>query len=167
MAYTQEDKDNVRRSYVFDKLPLDKIASLYNISYPTVQRWKRDAKVAGDDWDKVKSAQTLAGGEIEDVARQILTDFILLFQNLSNEIKSDVETPPIEKAKILSSLSDSYNKTIGASRKLMPVTDRLAVAMTVMEMLGDYIKNNKPDAMPVFVEILVPFGEMLDREFQS
>lgn len=167
MAYTQEDKDNVRRAYVFDKLPLDKIASLYNISYPTVQRWKRDAKVAGDDWDKVKSAQTLAGGEMEDIARQLLTDFVLLFQNLSVQIKDDINVPAIEKAKILASLADSFNKTVGANRKLMPTTDRLAVAMTVMEMLGEYIKNNKPDAMPVFVEILVPFGEMLDREFQS
>ncbi|STZ63916.1 Protein of uncharacterised function (DUF1804) [Moraxella lacunata] len=166
MAYSQDDKDKVRKAYIFDKLPLDKCASLHGISYATVQRWKTQARARGDDWDKVKSAQTLAGGEIEDVARQILTDFILLFQNLSGEIKSDTDTPPIEKAKILASLSDSYNKTIGANRKLMPVTDRLAVAMTVMELLGEYIKEHKPEAMAVFVEILVPFGELLDRELK-
>lgn len=166
MAYTQEDKDKVRKSYIFDRLPLDKCASLHGISYPTVQRWKKQALERGDDWDKVKAAQTLAGGEIEDVARQLLTDFILLFQNLSSQIKSDTDTPPIEKAKILSSLSDSYNKTIGANRKLMPVADKLAIAMTVMEMLGEYIKEHKPEAMAVFVEILVPFGELLDRELK-
>lgn len=166
MAYTQEDKDKVRKAYIFDKLPLDKVVSLHGISYATVQRWKKQAFDNGDDWDKVKSAQTLAGGEIEDVARQILTDFILLFQNLSGEIKSDTNTSPIEKAKILASLSDSYNKTIGANRKLMPVTDKLAIAMTVMEMLGAYIQKTKPEAMPIFVEILVPFGEVLSREFE-
>lgn len=165
MAYTTVDKDKVRRAYIFDKLPLDKCAVLHGISYPTVQRWKKEARANGDDWDKVKSAQALAGGEIEDVARTLLTDLIIIFKNTTDGVKSD-EIDSVTKVKLLASLADSYNKSVSANKKLMPVTDKLAVAMTVMEMLGRYIQDTKPEAMAVFVEILVPFGELLSKEFE-
>lgn len=165
MAYSQDDKDKVRKAYIFDKLPLDKCASLHGISYATVQRWKNQARARGDDWDKVKSAQTLAGGEIEDVARELLTELIIIFKNTTDSVKSD-EIDSVTKVKLLASLADSYNKAVSANRKLMPVTDKLAIAMTVMEMLGRYIQETKPEAMPIFVEILVPFGEVLSKEFE-
>lgn len=165
MAYTTADKDKVRRAYIFDKLPLDKCAILHGISYPTVQRWKKEAKQAGDDWDKVKSAQTLAGGEIEDVARTLLTDLVIIFKTTMDGVKND-DLDAKTKVQLLASLADSYNKSISANKKLMPTTDKLAVAMTVMEMLGKYIQEYKPEAMAVFVEILVPFGELLSKEFE-
>jgi len=84
VAYSQDDKDKVRKAYIFDKLPLDKCASLHGISYATVQRWKNQARARGDDWDKVKSAQTLVGGEIEDVARELLTELIIIFKKWYN-----------------------------------------------------------------------------------
>jgi len=165
VAYSQDDKDKVRKAYIFDKLPLDKCASLHGISYATVQRWKNQARARGDDWDKVKSAQTLVGGEIEDVARELLTELIIIFKTTMDNVKND-DLDAKTKVQLLASLADSYNKSISANRKLMPVTDRLAVAMTVMELLGEYIKEHKPEAMAVFVEILVPFGELLDRELK-
>lgn len=154
----------MRKSYIFDKLPLDKCAALHGISYPTVQRWKNGAAAKGDDWDKLRAAQTLAGGDIEDVSRQLLTDLIIIFKATMDSVKSG-EIDPTVKVQLLASLSDSFNKAISANKKLMPVTDKLAVAMTVMQLLGDYIKEHKPDALPLFVEILVPFGELLDKEF--
>lgn len=165
MAYSQDDKDKVRKAYIFDKLPLDKCASLHGISYATVQRWKNQARARGDDWDKVRTAQTLSGGEVEDTARELLTDLIIIFKNTTDSVKSD-EIDSVTKVKLLASLADSYNKAVSANRKLMPVTDKLAIAMTVMEMLGRYIQETKPEAMPIFVEILVPFGEVLSREFE-
>lgn len=165
MAYSQDDKDKVRRAYIFDKLSLDKCAEVYGISYPTVQRWKKQALEQGDDWDKVRTAQTLSGGEVEDTARELLTDLIIIFKNTTDSVKSD-EIDSVTKVKLLASLADSYNKAVSANRKLMPVTDKLAIAMTVMEMLGRYIQETKPEAMPIFVEILVPFGEVLSREFE-
>lgn len=165
MAYSQADKDKVRRAYIFDKLPLDKCATLHGISYATLQRWKKDAYAKGDDWDKVKSAQTLAGGEVEDIARALLTDLIVIFKTTMDSVKES-ELDTVVKVQLLTSLSDSYNKAINANKKLMPVTDKLAIAMTVMEMLGNHIQNTKPDAMPAFLEILVPFGEVLSKEFE-
>lgn len=165
MAYAQEDKDKVRKSYISDRLSLDSVASIHGIPYQTVQRWKKQAKEHGDDWDKIRAAQTLSGGEVEDTARELLTDLIIIFKNTTNSVKSD-EIDSVTKVKLLASLADSYNKAVSANRKLMPVTDKLAIAMTVMEMLGKYIQDTKPEAMPVFVEILVPFGEVLSKEFE-
>lgn len=165
MAYTQEDKDKVRKSYICDRLSLDSVASVHSIPYQTVQRWKKQAKERGDDWDKIRTAQTLAGGEVENVARELLTDLIIIFKTTMDNVKND-EIDAKTKVGLLASLSDSYHKAISANKKLMPVTDKLAVAMTVMEMLGKYIKDTKPEAMPVFAEILVPFGEVLSKEFE-
>lgn len=165
MAYSKDDKDKVRRAYIFDRIPLDKCVALFGISYGTLQRWKKEALASGDDWDKIRTAQTLAGGEVEDIARQLLTDLIIIFKTTMDSVKES-ELDAVVKVQLLTSLSDSYHKAISANKKLMPVTDKLAVAMTVMEMLGNYIQDTKPDAMPVFVEILVPFGEVLSKEFE-
>lgn len=165
MAYTQEDKDKVRKSYICDRLSLDSVASIHGIPYQTIQRWKKQAKERGDDWDKIRAAQTLAGGEMEDTARELLTDLIIIFKNTADSVKSD-DIGSVTKVKLLASLADSYNKAMSANRKLMPVADKLAIAMTVMEMLGKYIQDTKPEAMPIFVEILVPFGEVLSKEFE-
>lgn len=165
MAYAQEDKDKVRKSYISDRLSLDSVASIHGIPYQTIQRWKKQAKERGDDWDKIRAAQTLAGGEMEDTARELLTDLIIIFKNTADSVKSD-DIGSVTKVKLLASLADSYNKAMSANKKLMPVTDKLAVAMTVMEMLGKYIQDTKPDAMPIFIEILVPFGEVLSQEFE-
>lgn len=165
MAYAQEDKDKVRKSYISDRLSLDSVASIHDIPYQTVQRWKKQAKKHGDDWDKIRAAQTLAGGEMEDTARELLTDLIIIFKNTADSVKSD-DIGSVTKVKLLASLADSYNKAMSANRKLMPVADKLAIAMTVMEMLGKYIQDTKPEAMPIFVEILVPFGEVLSKEFE-
>lgn len=165
MAYSQAIKGAVRRSYVFDQLPLEKCALIHGISYPTLQRWKKEACAKGDDWDKVKSAQTLAEGEIEDVARQLLTDLIIIFKTTMDTVKIDSELNSVAKVQLLTSLADSYNKAINANKKLMPTTDRLAIAMTVMELLSKYIQDTKPDMMGAFIDILVPFGELLSKEF--
>lgn len=164
MAYSKDDRDKVRHAYIFDKLPLDKCASLNGISYPTVRRWKKEAKAVGDDWDKVRTAHTLSH-EMEAKSVQILTKFILLFEKASEHIEGD-SLPATEQVKLLASLADSYTKITSSNKKMMPTIDRLAIAMTVMEMLGAYIQKTKPEAMPIFVEILVPFGEVLSREFE-
>lgn len=166
MAYAQEDKDKVRKSYISDRLSLDSVASVHGIPYQTVQRWKKQAKEHGDDWDKIRAAQTLAGGEMEDTARELLTDLIIIFKTTTDSVKSD-EIDSVTKVKMLASLADSYHKAVSANKKAMPETDKLAIAMTVIEMLGKYIQEHKPELLGVFLEILEPFGELLAREFQQ
>lgn len=165
VAYTKEDRDNLRRSYIFDGLPLDKCASLHQVSYPTAQRWRRDAKMAGDDWDKVKSAHSLAGGELEEMARQILTDLVIQFKTTMELVKED-GLDAKTRVELLTSLSDSYNKAISANRKIMPETSKLAIALSIIERLAEFIKDNKPELLESYLSILEPFGQMIEREFK-
>lgn len=165
MAYSKNDKDRLRRAYVFDNLSLDKASLLINVSYATAQRWKTKAKEDGDDWDKVKSAHTLAGGSIEALARQLLTDFVVQFKATMDLVKDDDNLDAKTRVELLTSLSDSYNKAIGANKKLMPEVSKLAIAMQVVNELGDYIKEHKPEVLPLFIEVLEPFGERLVRSF--
>ena len=166
VVYAQADKDNLRRSYVFDGMPLDKCANLHGVSYPTAQRWRREAKELGDDWDKVKSAHSLAGGELEEVARQILTDFVIQFKTTMELVKNSADLDAKTRVELLTSLSDSYNKAISANRKLMPETSKLAVALSVIERLAEFIKDNKPELLESYLGVLEPFGQLIEKEFK-
>ncbi len=165
MAHDNHAKNEVRRLYVFENLSLVSCAVATKVSYQTAMRWKKQAKDVGDDWDKVRTAHTLAGGSIEEISRQILTDLITQFKATMDKLKHDENLSAKERVALLASLSDSYNKSVGASRKLMPETSELATAMKVLERLSKYIQEHKPEVLEVFVSVLEPFGEVLEKEF--
>lgn len=166
MAHDKATRDALRRAYVFDRLSLDKAASVTGVSYPTARNWKNKAKANGDDWDKIRTAHTMAGGEIEDIARQLLTDLIVQYQTTIDLIKGDSDINAIQRVELLTSLSDSYNKALSASKKLVPETSKLATALEVLDKLSDYIKANNPQQLIVFVEILQGFAEKLEKELK-
>lgn len=166
MAHPQEKRDDLRKRYVTDGLSLAMAAVMSEISYPTAQRWKNAARDAGDDWDKVKIAHTMAGGDIEDVSRQILTDFIIQVKSTMEAIRQTEDMPPTTQVELLTSLADAYNKTILASRKLMPETSRLAVAFEVIERLTAYLREHKPALLAQFSDVLEPFGQLIEKELK-
>lgn len=73
--------------------------------------------------------------------------------------------PPGEKVQMLASLADAYNKLMAASRKMMPETDKLAVATDVAKRLADFVRANYPQHAPAFAEILGPFGDELAKAY--
>lgn len=166
MAHDNHAKNEVRRLYIFQNLSLASCAVVCKVSYATAMRWKKQAKEVGDDWDKVKSAHTLAGGSIEDVSRQILTELIMQFKTTMDKLKNDENLSAKERVALLASLSDGYNKSVGASRKLMPETSELATAMKVLDKFANFIQENKPELLEAFVDVLEHFGEMLEKELK-
>ena len=162
MAHSQATKDDLRKKYIFDGLSLAMAAVMTEVSYPTAQRWKNVAKDGGDDWDKVKVARSMAGGDLEDISRQILTDFIIQFKATMDTIKQANDLPPQTRVELLTSLADAYNKTVSSSRKMLPETSKLAIALQVMELLAAYLKEHKPELLADFMDILEPFGATLD-----
>lgn len=166
MAHPQSHRIELRRLYVFDRLSLKKAADIVGVTYATASRWRSDALAAGDDWEKVRLAHTMAGGEIEDIARTLLTDLIVQYQATIDLIKDDKEITAIQRVELLTSLSDSYNKALSASKKLVPETSKLATALEVLDKLSDYIKANNPQQLIVFVEILQGFAEKLEKELK-
>lgn len=166
MAHSQATKDELRKRYVFEGLSLAMSAVMTEVSYPTAQRWKNIAKDAGDDWDKVKVARSMAGGDLEDISRQILTDFIIQFKATMEAIKTSEDIGAGQRVEMLTSLADAYNKTVASSRKLLPETSKLAIALQVLEMLAKYIQEHKPELLIEFMSVLEPFGRLIERELK-
>lgn len=166
MAHSQATKDDLRKKYIFDGLSLAMAAVMTEVSYPTAQRWKNQAADAGDDWDKVKVAHSMAGGDLEDISRQILTDFIIQFKATMESIKAAEDIGAGQRVEMLTSLADAYNKTVASSRKLLPETSKLAVALQVLELLAKHIQDHKPELLIEFMSVLEPFGRLIEKELK-
>lgn len=165
MAHGEDVRRKVRAAFVFDQLGLEISAVKHGVPEATAKRWKRDAKEAGDDWDKARSAQMIAGGGIEDVVRQTLAVVVQQVQATVELLQNSPDMPPGEKVKALSSLADAYNKLMAVSKRLMPETDKLAVAMDVIKRLDAFIRENAPQQAGPFSELLPSFGQELARAY--
>lgn len=165
MAHTDETRRAVRGDYVFKQLSLEVAAMKHGVPEATARRWKREALAAGDHWDKARSAQLIAGGGIEDVVRQTLAVVVQQVQATVESIQQAPDMPPAEKVKALASLADAYNKLMAASRRLMPETDRLAVAMETLRLFTKFIQQRYPQHLGAFAEVLEPFGQEISRAY--
>ncbi|MCL2830717.1 MAG: DUF1804 family protein [Betaproteobacteria bacterium] len=164
MAHGEEKTRALRAAYVFDQLSLEAAAKAQGVPEATARRWKRAAKSEGDDWDKARGAQLLAGGGIEQVVRQTLAVVVRQVQAVTESIDADPEMPPQTKVQLLASLSDAYHKIMLVSRRLMPETDRLGVATDVLRRFGEHLAQNKPGLLPEFSSQLEAFGAALARD---
>ena len=165
MAHGQETRDKLRRLYVFERLSLEVAAGQCGVSFATARRWKDKAEEAGDNWEKLRAAHTMAGKDLEDIARQLLTDLVLQFKATMDALARE-DVPASERVTLLTSLSDSYNKAISANKKLLPETSRLAVALEVLEKLADWLKTKRPELLGAFLDELEPFGAQLEKELK-
>jgi hypothetical protein len=165
MAHGEDIRRAVRAAFIFQQLTLEVSAQRSGVPLATARRWKRDALDAGDDWDKARAAQMIAGGGIEDVVRQTLAVVVQQVQSTVDAIQASPDMPPAEKVKALASLADAYNKLMAASRRLMPETDRLAVATDVVRRLGEFVRSRHPRHVAAFAEILEPFADELARTY--
>lgn len=165
MAHSDDTRRALRASYVFDQLPMESACTLHKVPVPTARRWKAEARRAGDDWDKAQAAQLLAGGGIEEIARQTLAAFIQQAQATLTAIQADTELHAAERASLIASLSDSFAKLMANNRRLMPETDKFAVAMDVIQRFGEYVTKRKPALAAEFIELIEPFGEELGKAY--
>ena len=73
---------------------------------------------------------------------------------------------PGDKVQALASLADAYNKLMAASRRMMPETDKLAVAMDVLKRFGEHIAKRKPGLAHEFVEQIEEFAATLAAAYK-
>ncbi len=165
MAHGKDTVAAVRAAYVHERLPLETAAARAGVSPATAARWKRKAREAGEDWDKLRAACLLAGDGVEAVARQMLADYVVQHKALMDVISADDNLPAAAKVGMLSSLADSFNKTIAASKRVLPETSELATALSVLDKLGLFIRDHYPQHGPAFLEVLEPFGAEVARIF--
>ncbi|WP_353115346.1 DUF1804 family protein [Nitratidesulfovibrio sp.] len=162
MAHAEETRRQLRAAFIYDQLPLEMAATRAGVPASTAARWKRQAKADGDDWDKARTASMLAMGGTDDVARQVLTDYMVQHKTLLDELREGTLKPK-ERADILASLADSFNKTVAACRRVMPETNELAVALRILNRLAEFVQREYPNHIEAFLEILEPFGETLTQ----
>ncbi len=164
MAHPKETRDALRRAYVLDRQSLEVAAAMFGVSYGTARRWKQQAEAEGDDWDRAQSAQLLAGSGLEDVARQVLAGLVTQFQATMEAVQVDADIKPAVKVQLLASLADAYNKTVSASKRVLPETSALATAMEVLQRLASFIRERFPQHTQAFAEVLEPFGDVIAKE---
>lgn len=165
MAHSDDTRRAVRAAFVFDQLGLEVAAVKEGVPSATARRWKSDAKKAGDDWDKARSAQMIAGGGIEDVVRQTLAVMVQQTQATAEAIQVAENMEPIVKVQALASLADSHTKMAAVLKRMMPETDRLAVALDVVRRLLEFTKARYPGHAAGLAEMLEAFGEELVRAY--
>ncbi|PPA30454.1 DNA-binding protein [Aeromonas jandaei] len=165
MAWPKETKNDVRRCYIFEQLSLEQIASKFGVHYDTVCRWKRAATKAGDDWDALRVAHTLAGDGLEKVTRSVLMSLIVKCQATMEVINQSQNIPPKQSVELLASLADSLSKAVSSSKRMLPETDRLATALEVVQKMGAFINEKHPTLSGQFLTVLEGFAKVLEDDF--
>lgn len=167
MAKSGEVRALVRRLYVFDRLSLEMAASQAGVAYTTAKRWRTHAQDEGDDWEKLRSASSLAGGDVEQLSQQILTEMLVQFNAVLELIKADAQMPAATRVELLSSLMDNIHKSMAAMKKFLPEANSLSIGMTVIRGLAEFAQERFPQHMSQLVEILEPFGDVLPKLLAS
>lgn len=167
MAHPNETRDKLRGLYV-NGTSLEAAAAICGVSYGTARKWREAAKDKGDDWERLRAAYTLSSGSIEDLARAIMTGFLVQYQNTMTKLQEAPaeELPPEKRVLLLGSLADAYTKTVAANKRVLPETSELATALKVLEMLYAFVREKHPKHLAAFAEIIEPFGAVLEKEFK-
>lgn len=165
MAYSQEKRDGLRRAYIFGQMSLEIASAQAGVAFVTARRWKKDAQDIGDDWDKLRAAHVIAGGSLEELGRAVLTSLVTQYQSTLEALTIDTKLTAQKRVELLASLADAFNKATAASKKILPETDELATAVEVVKQLSEFIGEKYPQHRGVFLEILEPFGEELNKYY--
>lgn len=161
-----ERQREARRRYVHERQQLPTIGVGLGVSEATLRRWKAAARLAGDDWDVARAAALAAGDSLDQLIVALIEDYVIQHQATIDALKASEAVGPADRAKILASLADSFNKTIKAAGRASPKISELGVAMDVLRRLGDYIAQHFPEHGPAFVEVLEPFGAAIAEAYR-
>lgn len=165
MAHSATVQARARAAYIHDTLPLEQVATLTGVPFATLARWKRQSREKGDDWDKLRAANLLAGEGVEAVARQMLADYVTQHKTLMHTVLNDPSMDAAKKVSALASLADSFNKIVAASKRVLPETGELAIALQTITLLAEFVRRQYPQHAGAIIEILEPFGEEVARVF--
>lgn len=165
MAHPKNVRETLRAAYVDERMTLDEAAARADIAISTARRWKAEEAQGGDDWDKALAVDLMVDGGFEAIARQLLLDLIRQYQGTMTALEKDAEIVAAEKVKLLASLADAFHKTIAASKRILPETNELAVAMGVVQRLAAFMKDRYPQHVDVFAEALDAFGDELSTAY--
>jgi hypothetical protein len=167
MAHSKEKRMQARSLYVHSRYALSVIAIKLDMSSATVNRWKAAAREGGDDWDIARSADMMAGEGFEKLVSDAVEDFTIMFQATMDDIKDTTDIKPGDKAKIMASLADSFNKMINSAGRAAPNLSKLGIATDILQRLAEFVRRDFPEHQEAFLEILEPFGIEISQAYAS
>lgn len=166
MAHDTGMRKEARRAYVYDRQSLAAIAILMKVPEGTLRNWKRAALLAGDNWDTARAASTIAGDGFDHLVTEVVQDYVSQHQATIEGLKDDQGLTALDKAKVLASLADSFAKMVKSAGRVSPKISELAVAMDVLQKLGEFVMREHPKAASTIVEVLEPFGDHLAEVYR-
>lgn len=163
MAHASEKRTKLRGFYVFQRMPMETAAKKLAVPVSTAKRWKQEAAANGDDWDIVRAAQAMGDDNFKQLSVRLLEDYLLQHQATMEMLKNDKDKnlSALQRAEILASMSDSFNKTMASFKRLSPELNRQAVGLDVLQRLAGFAQKRFPAHVPALLELLEPFGEEL------
>ena len=166
MAHPRETRLALRAAYL-GGLPIEQAATKADVPLATARRWKSEALATGDDWDKFQAASLIvAGGGMDQAMGRVVAGVILRCEALMQRIAEDAKIDPVEATRAVASLTDSLAKAHAAAKRLMPATDKFAVAMDVLKRLAEHSMAKKPGPFSAeLVELLEAFGAELGKSY--
>lgn len=165
MAHGREKRTQLRGLYVYKRLPMEAACAAIHLPKSTANRWKLDAKAQGDDWDAARAAVALGDEAFSMRSRSLLEDYLVQHQSVVDLLRDSKDMPADKKATILASLSDSFNKTMHAFKRVSPELNRHAVALDALQRLAAFAQKTYPKHVPALLEMLEPFGEELAKAY--
>lgn len=163
MAHAPDKKIKLRAAYI-GGLPLEAAAEKTGVPLPTARNWFREARAAGDDWDKFQRASLIvAGGGVEQALGRIIAAGLLRCEAIMERLATVDD--PVAAADMVVSLGDAVAKLRAAARGMMPEADKLAIATDVVKRLGEFVRTRHPRHVGAFAEILEPFAEEIGRVY--
>lgn len=165
MAHAQERRTQLRGLYVYKRLPMESACAALHLPHGTGKRWKLEAKARGDDWDSARAAVAMGDENFTQLGKKLLEDYLVMHQEVMDEIKLDKKLTHLEKATMMASLTDSFNKTMAALKRIAPELSRHSVALDTLTRLTGFAQKRFPQHVPGLIEMLEPFGEELAKAY--
>lgn len=163
MAHPKEKRRQLRGLFVHQRLPMETACKQAGVPVGTGKRWKQEALAEGDDWDSARAAVAMGDESFAVLSKQLLEDYLVQHQATIDLLRKDDKMQARERAETLASMSDSFNKTMNAFRRLSPEINRQAVALDTLKALATFTQQKFPQHVPVLLELLEPFGTELAK----
>ncbi|MDP8567915.1 DUF1804 family protein [Methylophilus aquaticus] len=164
MAHSQETRNNVRKAFVVDGLPLTVACSTNGVSYDTGREWKRQAKEAGDDWDTARAAHQITNQSTDEATKQLVDIMVRKALVIAQKLE-DSNLGPEQQIQLVASISDSMSKFTKCIARIDPKLGALSVALDTLKTIAEYLQKHDRVALAQFQDHLEGIGGVLQSRF--
>ena len=140
---------------------METAAGQCGVGLRTAYTWRTEAKAAGDDWDRLRTAYTLSN--VEATAQGVLRRIMGQYDKAALDLEADQELPAVKRVEVLATLADALTKTVAANKRMMPQASALAQSVHTLQLLTDFTTEHFPQHAAALAEIIEPFGEVLEK----